>query len=205
MTGRGAANPANRRVERACKTASPVRHGGPPTRQDQSAVPDGWPFCRRQRKRTPCPVFRQEPIIFWSPRSISVRRRRGSGARHCRPWLRLGWRRPRVLRLPHRAVGNPPNSAPSTVPHKAALKAHPCIEPLSDQRFWMGFSAPEITTVSKPNKKPARADVRAQKRRRDRLFIGCSFRFRFNSRFRVTRGLHRVGCRPTRRRHWRVG
>ena len=39
-----------------CKTASPLRHGGLTTRQDQPAVPDGWPLCIRQRKRTPlCP------------------------------------------------------------------------------------------------------------------------------------------------------
>jgi len=47
----------------ACKTASPVRHGWLTTRQDQPAVPDGWPLCIRQRKRTPSPVMRHEPFF----------------------------------------------------------------------------------------------------------------------------------------------
>ena len=40
-----------------------------------------------------------------------------------------------------------------------ALSAQPCIEPLKDQMFWICFSAPEITTVSKPKRNPASAAV----------------------------------------------
>ena len=41
--------------------------------------------------------------------------------------------------------------------------AIPCIPGLRPQRAWIVFSAPEITTVSKPNKNPASAEVMDQK------------------------------------------
>jgi hypothetical protein len=53
-----------RAVEEACKTASPGRHGWLTTRQDQPAVPDGWPLCIRQRKRTLSPVIRHDPFFY---------------------------------------------------------------------------------------------------------------------------------------------
>ena len=45
--------------------------------------------------------------------------------------------------------------------------ANPCIPALRPHSFWMVCSAPEITTVSKPNKNPARAEVMDQKKMRD--------------------------------------
>jgi hypothetical protein len=41
------------------------------------------------------------------------------------------------------------------------------MDPLRVQRSWICFSAPEMTTVSKPNKKPASAEVIAQKNNLD--------------------------------------
>ena len=48
-------------------------------------------------------------------------------------------------------------SDPSTVPHNAALMASPCNAGLSPHSAWIVFSAPEITTVSKPNRNPPSA------------------------------------------------
>ena len=66
-----------------------------------------------------------------------------------------------VFRRPNRSVGQPPNMAPSTVPHNAALIQRPCMTPSSRQRDWISCWAPEITIVSKPNKNPASAAVTA--------------------------------------------
>ena len=65
----------------------------------------------------------------------------------------------RVFFRPNLAVGKPPRNEPRTVPQRAALSAQPCIEPLKGQMFWICFSAPEITTVSKPKRNPASAAV----------------------------------------------
>src|SRR5579862_3369112 len=48
--------------------------------------------------------------------------------------------------------------------------AIPCRLSLSPQSDWIVFSAPEITTVSKPNRNPASAEVSDQKKMRP--FIG---------------------------------
>src|SRR5579863_4747902 len=44
--------------------------------------------------------------------------------------------------------------------------AMPCSPGLNPQSDWMVFSAPEITTVSKPKRNPASADVSDQKKMR---------------------------------------
>src|SRR5580704_3254743 len=44
--------------------------------------------------------------------------------------------------------------------------AMPCSPGLSPQSVWIVFSAPEITTVSKPKRNPASADVSDQKKMR---------------------------------------
>src|SRR5579863_2241240 len=44
--------------------------------------------------------------------------------------------------------------------------AMPCSPGLSPQSVWMVFSAPEITTVSKPKRNPASAEVSDQKKMR---------------------------------------
>src|SRR5205823_3199309 len=71
-----------------------------------------------------------------------------------------------VFFLPNRSVGQPPPIEPNTVPHKAAPMASPCMASLSPQSDWIVFSAPEMTTVSKPNRKPASAATRDQSTRR---------------------------------------
>src|SRR5579863_8958463 len=50
--------------------------------------------------------------------------------------------------------------------------AMPCSPGLRPQSDWIVFSAPEITTVSKPKRNPASAEVSDQKKMR--LFIGES-------------------------------
>ncbi len=65
----------------------------------------------------------------------------------------------RVFFLPNFSVGMEPMSEPSTVPHSAMLIARPWMKSLSPQIDWMDFSAPEMTTVSKPKSNPPRAAV----------------------------------------------
>jgi len=63
-----------------------------------------------------------------------------------------------VRRLPNRSLGMPPRRAPRTVPHRAIdMMKSPWKSGLVSQSIWMGRSAPEMTIVSKPNKKPASA------------------------------------------------
>ncbi len=50
--------------------------------------------------------------------------------------------------------------------------AMPCMPALKPQSAWIFCSAPEMTTVSKPNKKPASAEVIDQKK--IRLLIRAS-------------------------------
>jgi len=66
-----------------------------------------------------------------------------------------------VFLRPYRSVGQPPNKAPKTVPHSAALIHSPCMTPSRRHSDWIFCSAPEITIVSNPNKKPASAAVTA--------------------------------------------
>ena len=62
--------------------------------------------------------------------------------------------------LPYFCVGIPPKMAPITVPHKAMdMIKNPWKRGEVCQRFLMGRLAPEITTVSNPKIKPARAAV----------------------------------------------
>jgi hypothetical protein len=77
----------------------------------------------------------------------------------------------KVARRPYRCVGHPPISEPSTVPYSADPIAMPCSQGLRFQSDWMVCSAPEITTVSNPNKKPASADVTDQIMSCDRMSI----------------------------------
>jgi hypothetical protein len=69
-----------------------------------------------------------------------------------------------VGRRPNRSVGHPPTSDPTTVPYNADAIATPCIPALKSHSFWIVCSAPDITTVSNPNRNPARADVSDQKK-----------------------------------------
>ena len=68
---------------------------------------------------------------------------------------------------PNRSVGQPPRSEPTSVPQRAAPVARPCSSGLSSQSDWIVFSAPEMTTVSKPNRNPASADTTDQSRMRE--------------------------------------
>src|SRR6185503_7480862 len=67
---------------------------------------------------------------------------------------------------PNLSAGQAPASAPITVPYSADPMTMPCSPGLSPQSDWIVCSAPEITTVSKPKRNPARADVRDQIRSR---------------------------------------
>ena len=67
-----------------------------------------------------------------------------------------------VGRRPKRSAGQEPMSEPSTVPYRAAPIATPCTAALRFHNRWIVCSAPEMTTVSKPKRKPASADVRDQ-------------------------------------------
>src|SRR5436190_23491725 len=51
--------------------------------------------------------------------------------------------------------------------------AVPCSSSLSFQSDWIVFSAPEMTTVSNPNRNPARDDVTDQKIRRRDMGVAC--------------------------------
>src|SRR5580698_3607004 len=72
----------------------------------------------------------------------------------------------RVALRPNRSAGQPPSREPITVPYSAEAMATPCSSGLSPQSAWMVFSAPEITTVSKPKRNPASAEVSDQKKMR---------------------------------------
>ena len=68
-----------------------------------------------------------------------------------------------VFLRPIRFVGIPPAKEPSTVPQSAIdMMNTPWNHAEVCQSSLMGAFAPEITTVSKPNKKPAKATVRDQ-------------------------------------------
>src|SRR5882762_1272037 len=75
---------------------------------------------------------------------------------------------------PSLSAKNPPNAAPTTVPYSAIDTASPCVMLSRFQSFWMVCSAPEITAVSSPKRKPLRATVNDQ-RRSLCLFIDCAF------------------------------
>ena len=74
-----------------------------------------------------------------------------------------------VARRPNRSVGQLPSTLPSTVPYKAEATATPCIAALKFHKDWIFCSAPEMTTVSNPNKNPARADVADHSKMRDAI------------------------------------
>src|SRR6476620_8903498 len=66
----------------------------------------------------------------------------------------------RTFFLPYFWVGHPPVNAPTTVPHKAIdIIKNPCNHGAVCHRSWMSLSAPEITTVSNPKIKPAKAAI----------------------------------------------
>ena len=73
----------------------------------------------------------------------------------------------RVLLRPNRSLTLPPAREPSTVPHKAALTTQPCSWPERFQSRWMSCSAPLMTIVSKPKRKPPSAAVIA----RNQIFV----------------------------------
>ena len=86
-----------------------------------------------------------------------------------------------VFRRPSRSVGHPPASDPRTVPQRAALTANPWAVGERPQSSWIVCSAPLMTTVSNPNRNPARAAVRDHANRRSviggrgsRVGRGCS-------------------------------
>ena len=69
----------------------------------------------------------------------------------------------RVFLRPMRFVGIPPANEPNTVPHSAIdMMKTPWNQAEVCQSSLMGALAPEITTVSKPNKNPASATVSDQ-------------------------------------------
>src|SRR5262245_21972248 len=72
--------------------------------------------------------------------------------------------KPTILRLsrdPRRSPGMPANNAPMNVPNKALATENPYQNPPGS--MWnttlSDFVTPEMTTVSKPNSKPARLAV----------------------------------------------
>ena len=66
----------------------------------------------------------------------------------------------RVLFLPNLSFGIAPKIAPITVPHSAIdTTTNPWNKSEEFQSDCKVFSAPDITSVSKPNKKPARAEI----------------------------------------------
>src|SRR5882762_3146103 len=62
---------------------------------------------------------------------------------------------------PYFLAGAPAIMEPRIVPSKLEATVNPCQKELRDQILSRIFSAPEITTVSKPNKKPPKAAIRA--------------------------------------------
>src|SRR5882757_5163029 len=66
-----------------------------------------------------------------------------------------------TLLRPYFLAGTPAIREPNTVPIRLEETVNPCQKELSDHIFSMIFSAPEITAVSKPNKKPPRAAISA--------------------------------------------
>ena len=66
----------------------------------------------------------------------------------------------KVFLRPNLSHGTPPDKAPKTVPHRAMdIIKIPWNQSPVFQSFWIDWSAPEITMVSKPNKNPANATV----------------------------------------------
>src|SRR3954470_19697650 len=61
--------------------------------------------------------------------------------------------------LPYCWAGAPAIKEPRTVPIKLAATVKPCQPAERFQRCWMVFSAPEITAVSKPKRKPPNAAI----------------------------------------------
>src|SRR5690606_29212583 len=86
----------------------------------------------------------------------------------------------KVFFLPNRSVGMPPKREPSTVPQSAMdmmkmpwkVKMESPKNQLVPHNSLMGWLAPEITTVSNPNKKPARAAVREILKRFRSILVG---------------------------------
>lgn len=69
-----------------------------------------------------------------------------------------------VFFRPIRCVGIPPKSEPATVPHKAIDMINvPWNNGVVSQSSLMGRLAPDITTVSKPNRNPASEAVNDHK------------------------------------------
>ena len=64
-----------------------------------------------------------------------------------------------VGRRPSVSASHAPSSEPATVPYKAAATAMPWVPGSRCHKAWIVCSAPEMTTVSKPNRNPARAEV----------------------------------------------
>src|SRR5271166_3364895 len=77
-----------------------------------------------------------------------------------------------VALRPTRSVGQLPSNEPRTVPYSAEAMANPCIPGLRSQSDWIVCSAPEMTTVSKPNRNPARAEVTDQNKTRPLMAAG---------------------------------
>src|SRR5689334_24576521 len=63
----------------------------------------------------------------------------------------------------------PPPPRSTLFPYTTLFRSRPCRSGLSCQSAWIVFSAPEMTTVSKPNRNPARADTTDQRRTRGRM------------------------------------
>src|SRR5687768_16347022 len=67
-----------------------------------------------------------------------------------------------VFLRPYLSDGIPPNIAPTTVPTKAIETVSPCSNTFKPHNTLILCSAPEITAVSKPKRKPLSEIVAAQ-------------------------------------------
>src|SRR5688572_25152612 len=66
---------------------------------------------------------------------------------------------------------------PSTVPIKLEATVKPCQNDPSCHNSWIVFSAPEMTAVSKPNKKPPNAAIRAIRTGYESMLVGYLLKF----------------------------
>ena len=67
--------------------------------------------------------------------------------------------------------GAPAIMDPTTVPIRLEATVNPCQKGLSDQSCWIVFSAPEMTAVSNPIRKPPSAAISAMRTGYDSLLV----------------------------------
>src|SRR5690606_19961394 len=121
-------------------TSRPRREGGAISEMYIGAttdeIPTPTPPMNRKIKNIPQPVARPEPSADtrYSTATMS-----------------------RLILRPYLSAGTPPYRAPMTVPMRAMETVSPCSKGLEFQSTCRVCSAPEITAVSKPKRKPPRA------------------------------------------------